>query len=115
MNVLAALRNHQNDAEYDTAVWIDDHARLGRAVRFLAHHRVLRAAVLALAAPVIAIPAAVLAVREAGRLIDRTHEVAGEGTDPCRTCVTREADVFAASGDLSYEDFCHALDLGDAL
>lgn len=114
MNVLALLRDHQHDAEYDTAVWIDNHNRLGRAARFLAHHRVLRAVVLTVAAPALAIPAAVLAVREAGRLIDRAHEVAGEGSAPCKTCVTREANTFANDRtDLTYADVCHAWDIAD--
>lgn len=113
MNPLTLLRNHQADAELDAAVWVDDHAPLRRIVAVLAHHRVLRAVALVLAAPVIAIVSAIWAVRETGRVIDRAHEVAGEGTVPCRPCVIREADEFAHAGELTYTDVCHAGDLSD--
>jgi hypothetical protein len=114
VNPLPVLLAHRHEAEYDIAVWIDNHAQLGRAARFLAHHRMLRAAVVILAAALLAIPAAVMAAREAGRLIDRAHEVAGEGTAPCKPCVTREADEFVADNtELTYADVCHAWDLKD--
>lgn len=113
MNPLTLLRNHQADAELDAAVWVDDQPLLRRAVATLAHHRVLRAVALALATPAIAVAATAWAVRETGRVIVRAHEVAGEGTAPCRPCINREADEFARSGVLTYTDVCNEWDLAD--
>lgn len=113
MNALAMLRAHQYEAEYDAAMWIDNRNVLRRIAGFLTHHRVLRAAVLVLAAPALAIPAAIWAARETGRVLDRAHEVAGEDTAPCQPCVKAEADKFAAGHTLTYADVCDAWDLTD--
>lgn len=113
MDTLKLLRDHQADAEMDAAVWIDDQPLLRRAAGIIAHNRILRALTIAAVAPTAAAIGAAAAVIEASRVLDRAHEIAGEGTDPCRPCVTAEADQFAANGLLTYEDFCHALDLGD--
>jgi hypothetical protein len=113
VNPLTMLRAHQYDAELDAAVWVDDHNLLRHIAGFLAHHRVLRTVVLVVAAPLLAIPAAIWAARETGRVLDRAHEVAGKGTKPCRPCVTAEADAFAAEDTVTYTDVCNAWDLSD--
>lgn len=114
MNPLTMLRAHQYDAELDAAVWVDDHNLLRRIAGFLAHHRVLRTVVLVAAAPLLAIPAAIWAARETGRVLDRAHEVAGEGTAPCKPCINREANEFAHAGALTYEDLVHGWDTKDS-
>lgn len=115
MRTVDALRGSQYVAELDVAVWIDDHGRLRRPAQFLAHHGAVRRLLLAAALPVLAVVATCWAVREASRVILRAHEVAGEGTVPCPACVTGEADDLAGRNQLTYEDVCHAWDLGDAL
>lgn len=113
MNTLIQLRDHQHDAELDAALWIDDHDRLRRTAAFLAHHRLMLFALLILASPALAVVGAVWAVRTATRVIARAHEVAGEETVPCSSCVNREAAEFGRAGVLTYTDVCHAWDLTD--
>lgn len=96
MNALKPLRDHQHEAECDAAVWIDDHDRARRVALFLAHHRVLRAAVLVVASPALAIAATGWAIREIWRVIDRTHEVAAEDRSICPPCARHDARALKA-------------------
>jgi hypothetical protein len=113
VNPLTTLRTHQFDAEYDAAVWIDDHDRLRRVAAFLAHHLLAQFALLILASPILAAVGTVWAVGTAARVIARAHEVAGEDTVPCTDCVNREALSFSRTGELTYADVCNAWDLAD--
>lgn len=113
MNTLKLLHDHQHEAEYDAAVWIDDHDQPRRVALFLAHHRVLRAAVLVLASPALAVVATCWAVREAGRVIDLTHEVAGEGSRMCPPCALHDARILGRADEFTTADFIGLCDLGD--
>lgn len=115
MNTLKMLRAHHAEAEIDAAVWIDNQPALRPIAAFLAHHRTARALTAAAIGTALAPISAAATAIAAARLVDHAHAIAGEGSAPCRPCVTAEADEFAADGELTYEDFCHALDLGDAL
>lgn len=106
MNALKMLRAHHAEAEIDAAVWIDSQPALRPIAAFLAHHRTTRA----LAAAAIG---TALAPITAARLINHAHAVAGEGSAPCRPCVTAEADEFAGDDTLTYTDVCNAWDLSD--
>lgn len=113
MNILDLLRG-QPDAELDAAAWIDEQPLLRPVAAFLAHHRTAHAiAATAIGVALVPVVAVANAAATAGNLIDRAHGAAGEGTDPCRPCVTAEADAFAADGTLTYEDACNAWDLAD--
>lgn len=96
MDTLKPLHDHQHEAEYDAAVLIDDHNRARRVALFLAHHRVLRGIVLAASSPALAVAAAWWAVREAGRVIDRTHEIAGEDGTICPPCARHDVRALKA-------------------
>lgn len=114
MNVLNLLLGHQVDDELDAAVWIDDQSLLRPIATFLAHHRRAHAiATTAIGVALAPIVAVANVAATAGNVIDRAHEVAGEGTAPCQPCVNAEANEFAASGTLTYEDACHAWDMKD--
>lgn len=112
MNTLKVMHDHQHEAEYDAAVWIDDHDRPRRIALFLAHRRVLRAAVLVFASPALAIVATCWAVREAGRVIDRVHEVRGEDGTMCPPCAKRDAKALKANA-FTVEDFTALCDLAE--
>lgn len=112
MNTLKVLHDHQHEAEYDTAVWIDDHRRPRRIALFLAHHRVLRAAVLVLASPALAIVASCWAVREFGRVIDCTHEVGVDSHKLCPPCAKRDARALKGDG-FTVADFIGLCDLAE--
>jgi hypothetical protein len=107
------LRAHQYEAEYDAAMWIDNHNLLRRFALLLAHHRVLRAVALVLASPALTVAATCWAVRESGRVIDRTHEVAGEDSRLCPPCVNREAKILTRTDEFTVEDFIGLCDLGE--
>lgn len=115
MNVLNLLSSPSHEAEIDAAVWIDDQPLLRPIAAFLAHHRTTRAVATAAIGVALAPVAAVIATADTvGRVIDRAHAVAGEGTEPCRPCVTAEADEFAADGSvLTFADVVDAWDLSD--
>lgn len=106
------LHDHQHEAEYDAAVLIDDHDRARRVALFLAHHRVLRAAVLVVASPALAIAATGWAIRELWRVIDRVHEIGGEDGTMCPPCAKRDAR--ALKGDeFTVETFIGLCDLAE--
>lgn len=112
MNTLKPLHDHQYEAEYDAAVWIDKHGRARRVALFLAHHPILHGAVLVLASPAIAVVATFWAVRELGRVINRVHEVRGEGGAMCPLCAKRDAR--ALKGDeFTVETFIGLCDLAE--
>lgn len=113
MDTLKVLHDHQYEAEYDAAVWIDDHACLRRIALFLTHHRVLRAAALVLASPALAVVATWWAIREAGRVIDRTHEVRGEDGTICAPCTKHDVKALKCSDEFTVEDFIGLCDLAD--
>jgi hypothetical protein len=114
MDVLGLLRTQWREAEVDTAIWIDDQKLLRPIAGFLAHHRTTRAVAAVALGAALAPAATVAAIITAGRVIDRAHEIAGEDTAPCKTCVNAEADEFSADTEtLTYEDVCNAWDLTD--
>lgn len=113
LNLLRALSD--SDAELDIAVQIDNQPPLRPVAMFLAHHRTMHAAVTAAIGVALApLAAVVTTAATVGRVIDQTHQTAGEGTAPCKPCVTREADEFAADDtELTYADVVDAWDLAD--
>lgn len=117
MNTLKLLRGHQHEAEVEAAVWVDDHNLLRQVAGFLAHHRLVRAVVLTLAAPILALPAAIWAAREAGRIVDRAHEVSGEDGKFCGACTNEvfkaEARVLRDADGFAYDDFIALCELAD--
>lgn len=113
MNTLKVLHDHQHEAEYDAAVWVDNHDRARRVALFLAHHRVLRGIVLAAASPAIAVAATWWAIREAGRVIDRTHEIRGEDGTICAPCAKRGARALWSPDEFTVADFIGLCDLAE--
>lgn len=116
MNLLNLLTmpREPTDVEIRVGVWIDGQPLLRPAAAFLAHHRTLHAAASVAAGIALApVVAAANAVATAGRVIDQAHAAAGEGTTPCRSCLTAEARQFARDGTLTYTDVCNAWDLTD--
>jgi hypothetical protein len=113
VNALNMLRAHHAEAEIDAAEWIDNQPALRPIAAFLAHHRTTRPlAAIAIGAALAPISAVATAIT-AARLVDHAHAVAGEGSAPCRPCVTAEADGFARDGDITFEDAVNAWDLSD--
>lgn len=107
------LRAHHAEAEIDAAEWIDNQPALRPIAAFLAHHRTTRAlAAIAIGTALAPISAVATAIT-AARLVDHAHAVAGEGSAPCRPCVTAEADGFADENTLTYTDVCNVWDLTD--
>lgn len=113
MNTLKMLRAHHAEAEIDAAVWIDNQPALRQIAAFLAHHRTTRTLTTAAIGTALAPITAAATAIAAARLVDHAHAVAGEGSAPCRPCVTAEADEFAADGELTYEDACNAWEMKD--
>lgn len=113
MNTLKVLHDHQHEAEYDAAVWIDDHDRARRVALFLAHHPILHGAALVLTSPAIAVVATFWAVREVGRVINRVHEVRGEDGKICSPCAKRDAKNMTRADEFTVEDFTGLCDLAE--